>query len=78
MNKAKLIISLLATLGAMASPSAHAYLDPGTGSLIIQGIIGGIAAASITIKLYWHKIKLWFRGEKQPELEPAENRGEEE
>ena len=42
---------------------AHAYLDPGTGSMLIQGLIGAIAAASVTLRLYWHKIKAAFGGE---------------
>ena len=36
---------------------AYGYLDPGTGSLIIQGIIGSIAVAGFTIRLYWNKFK---------------------
>jgi hypothetical protein len=42
---------------------AHAYLDPGTGSMLIQGLIGAIAAVSVTLRLYWHKIKAAFGGE---------------
>lgn len=48
-------------IAAWVAP-AHAYLDPGTGSLIIQGIIGAIAAAGVTIRLYWYKIKGWISG----------------
>lgn len=43
-----------------ASSPAYGYIDPGTGSLIIQGVIGAIAAVAITVKLYWHKLKLFF------------------
>ena len=35
--------------------SAHAYLDPGTGSIIVQALIGFLAAVAVTLKLYWHK-----------------------
>ncbi len=35
--------------------SAHAYLDPGTGSIILQAIIGAIAAGATFLKIYWHK-----------------------
>lgn len=38
------------------APSAHAYLDPGSGSAILQGIIGALAAIGITLKLYWHRV----------------------
>ena len=53
--------------------AANAYLDPGTGSLIIQSIIGAIAAIGITAKLYWHKIKLMFSRSKSHDSEPGNN-----
>jgi hypothetical protein len=37
-----------------------AYLDPGTGSYVIQVIIGGIVAGGAVIKMYWKKIKSFF------------------
>lgn len=37
--------------------NAHAYLDPGTGSFIVQLIIAAIAGVSFSVKLYWHKVK---------------------
>lgn len=40
---------------------AYAYLDPGTGSIILQGIIAGIASVSFAVKLYWHKLKSLFQ-----------------
>jgi high-affinity Fe2+/Pb2+ permease len=36
---------------------AYAYLDPGTGSIIIQAIIGFIAAGIAAISIYWQKFK---------------------
>ncbi len=61
-----------------ASP-AYGYIDPGTGSLIIQGVIGAIAAVAVTVKLYWHKLKLFFlrRGD-HPENKEIQNNGAEE
>ncbi len=48
---------------------AFAYLDPGTGSALIQGIIAAIAAIGVTVKLYWHRIVDFFgmRGGKDSE-----------
>jgi len=43
----------------LASP-AYAYLDPGTGSLILQGLIGGIAAGLAVISVYYRKIKAFI------------------
>ena len=40
----------------LAAGPAFAYLDPGTGSIILQGIIAAVAAASVTARLYWHRI----------------------
>jgi hypothetical protein len=40
----------------LAISRAHAYLDPGTGSIILQGIFGALAAITVALKLYWHKI----------------------
>jgi len=37
---------------------AWAYLDPGTGSMMLQLLLGGIAGAMVVGKLYWHR----FRG----------------
>lgn len=42
------------------SQQASAYLDPGTGSMILQGIIAGIAVVGFTIKSYWYKIRGFF------------------
>ena len=49
---------LLAVL--LYSADVMAYLDPATGSMIIQGIIGAIAGAFVVIKLYWYQFKRWF------------------
>ena len=43
----------------LITPS-YAYLDPGSASVILQAILGGIAAAGATIALYWRKFKDFF------------------
>ena len=48
------------TLLLVVSPHAFAYLDPGSASLIIQGLIAGIASVATVIGLYWQKIKSLF------------------
>ena len=42
------------------SQNASAYLDPGTGSMILQGIIAGVAVAGFTLKSYWYRIRAFF------------------
>jgi|TARA_B110001452_G_C15146588_1_gene399132 hypothetical protein len=39
---------------------AFAYLDPGTGSIILQGIVGAIAAGASYCAIYWQKLKNFF------------------
>lgn len=36
---------------------AHAYVDPGTGSMVIQIIIGGIVASAYMVKTYYDELK---------------------
>ncbi len=38
-----------------------AYLDPGTGSLILQALIAALAGAVVVITSYWQKIRTFFR-----------------
>ena len=40
---------------------AHAYLDPGTGSIILQLLLGGVAGFAMVAKLYWHRLTSVFR-----------------
>jgi hypothetical protein len=49
------------------------YLDAGTGSMLLQILVGGVAAVGVTAKLYWRRIKSVFRrGSAEPEP-PAES-----
>ncbi len=62
---------LLGTVG-IASP-AYAYLDPGTGSMLVQMLLGGVAGAMVIGKLYWHQVKAFFGlgTENNSDQEPA-------
>ena len=49
-----------------------AYLDPGSGSMILQILAGGMAAVAVTAKLYWNRILKFLRIKKDDETpEPA-------
>jgi hypothetical protein len=74
------VIFALCTL-LLIIPSAHAYLDPGSGSAILQGILGALAAIALTLKLYWHRflrlIGLRKPSENQSDFpDPSETRSE--
>lgn len=53
-----LLIAVLGTLGAVSD--AYAYLDPGTGSYVLQIVLAGLAASLLVLKLFWARIKLFF------------------
>jgi hypothetical protein len=49
------------------------YLDAGSGSMIVQMIVGGLAAVGVTMRVYWSRVKRLFkRGPGEPE-QPAEH-----
>jgi hypothetical protein len=51
---------------------ANAYLDPGTGSMILQIVIGALVGAVTVIKVYWYKIKTFFSGKKPNSSEESD------
>lgn len=40
--------------------NAHAYLDPGTGSALLQGLVAILAGAVVVGKIYWHRLLQFF------------------
>lgn len=53
---------------ALALP-VRAYIDPGTGSMFLQLILGGVAGALVAGKLFWRKLASlvsFRRGRKEP------------
>jgi hypothetical protein len=44
-----------------------AYLDPGSGSMMLQVLAGGIAAAAVTLKVYWRRMLVFLRIRKPEE-----------
>lgn len=46
-------------------PVANAYIDPGSGSFIIQMLVGAALGASLAIKVFWRKIVSFFTGRKR-------------
>ena len=57
-------------LGGVALP-AQANLDPASGSMILQLILGGVAGAAVAIKLYWSKLLGFFGVKKEEHDDPA-------
>lgn len=57
--------AVAAMVAAVTSDPAYAYLDPGTGSILVQGLLAAIAGAAVAIKMYGRRIKSFFTGGKQ-------------
>ncbi len=55
----KLLLPAVLFTIALVMP-AYAYLDPGTGSMILQAIIGGLAVASATLSVFWTRVQAFF------------------
>lgn len=53
------IVIIFLFLFSYANP-ALAYLDPGASSIILQFVIGGIAAIATFISVYWRKFKNYY------------------
>lgn len=60
-------------LGVLTS-SAHAYLDPGTGSMILQVLLGGVAGIALAGKLYWHRLRSFIGLSRPSEAEERTDR----
>ncbi len=54
------IPALTAAFSIVMSMPAYAYLDPGTGSIIAQAIIGALVAASVFARSWWGRITKFF------------------
>ena len=52
---------------------AHAYVDPGTGSYVIQILIAALAGAAFAVKIYWGRIKGIFSRSSSETQEPADD-----
>ena len=54
-----------------------AYIDPGTGSIILQAVIGAILGVAVAAKLFWHRILkfLGIRSKSQSFVDNKESEG---
>jgi hypothetical protein len=68
---APLCIPLLFVLAA--ETRVDAYLDPGSGSMLVQLLLGGVAGAAVIMKLGWERFKDMFRSSRsKDETKPNE------
>lgn len=72
------VLWLTAALSLLVVPTAGAYIDPGSGSIVFQALIAGAMGASLALKVYWRRLtslvsRLLGRssGSDEEEAEPA-------
>ena len=61
------LFAIATTMVGILTSSAYAYLDPGTGSIILQVLLGGVAGLALAGKLYWQKFISLLGIKRKPE-----------
>jgi len=71
MRSRSAVLGVAAGLLVLGASPAHAYLDAGSGSMMLQLLLGGIAGLGVAARLYWQRIKdgLGFRRRETDETE---------
>jgi hypothetical protein len=54
-------VVVLALVATGAATPAYAYIDPGTGGMLLQLLLGGVAGAAVIVRLYWQRLKAGFQ-----------------
>jgi len=49
---------------------AHAYLDPGTGSYLLQVLLAALVAITFGFRAFWSRIKGFFSGISGKQIDP--------
>lgn len=55
-----MVIKLVLVLPYVFVNHAQAYIDPGTGSMVVQAVIAAVAAASVSIGIFWRRLRTFF------------------
>jgi len=48
------------------------YIDPASGSMLLQVILGGVAALAVTVKMWWRRVLRFLHIRKEDDDVPAE------
>ena len=60
MNKNRSMLVAAACGVLLLWDNAFAYIDPGTGSLLIQWLFGAVIAGFAVVNLYWERFKFFL------------------
>jgi hypothetical protein len=65
----KIPIPILVAVSLLALPrQAHAYVDPGAGSILLQAILGGVATSFALGAAYWRKLRGFFSNNRESDV----------
>ena len=60
-NRVTVLITVLITYQIFAPDTCHAYLDPGTGSYILQMTMAAVLGSLFAIKMFWKRIIVFLK-----------------
>ena len=60
-------------LMAVFPAAAFAYIDPGTGSFLVQGILAAVVGVGVALKMFWHRIVTLFGGKPPAEDDDSDD-----
>lgn len=66
---------VLLLLVVVLTCDVHAYLDPGTGSLVFQTVVAALAAGAYALRSYWSRIRMLFRPRDSQRPDDSDARG---
>lgn len=67
----------LVVLGTLLPMPAQAYLDPGTGGMLLQLLVGAIAGSIVFLRLKWTQVKGFFSRKQHSPDNPSSRVAEE-
>lgn len=72
MKTSAMFFTTLFALLLISTDEAFAYLDPTSGSMILQGVIAAFVGIAAVGRLYWTKIKEMFKGKTKTKSDTEE------
>jgi hypothetical protein len=52
------------------------YIDPGTGSIILQAAVATVVGGAVAVRLFWNRILAFFGLKKGEENDPSDEPGD--
>ena len=56
------------SINGLIHSATQSYLDPGSGSMLVQILLAALLGAGVGIKIFWKNIKAFFTGKKAGEV----------